>query len=143
MDNFDPLAELDKINKQVSNKEAGVRDMSIVQRKDTWKMNYKMKNNHAKRAEKETLINEVIIPKLKETVVETSVYPLITDTKELITKIDDYEEHSRELDKKLTEVNQHNKVLKDAIPQIDEQIALLKKELANFEKLGVLDSDTI
>ena len=34
-------------------------------------------------------------------------------------------------------------MLKDAIPQIDEQIALLKKELANFDKLDVLDSDTI
>jgi len=89
------------------------------------------------------LINEVIIPKLKETVVETNVYPLVANTKELITKIDDYEEHSRELDKQLGEVNQQNKVLKDALPQIDEQIALLKRELANFDKLDVLDPDTI
>ena len=89
MDDFDPMAELDKINKQVSQKEGqGNRDMSIVQRKDTWKMNYKMKNNHAKRAEKDKLIMEVIIPKLKETVVETNVYPKIADTKELITQID-------------------------------------------------------
>lgn len=106
-------------------------------------MNYKMKNNHAKKTEKEKLIQEIIIPQLKEKVVEASVYPLITDTKELISQIDEYEEHSHELDKQLTQVNQQNQVFKDAIPKIDEQIALLKKELANFDKLDVLDPETI
>lgn len=62
------------------------------------------------------MIQEVIIPKLKENVVKVSVYPRIEDTKELITKIDEYDERSRELDKKLVAVNEQNKVLKDAIP---------------------------
>lgn len=69
-------------------------------------MNYKMKNNLERKAEKEKLIQETIIPKLKETVVETKVMPLIDDTKVLIAQIDAYDEHSRELDKTLSEANQ-------------------------------------
>lgn len=102
LNNFDPMAELLELNRSLSGNPGGKKDMSIGQRKDTWKMNYKMKNNLEHKAEKETLIQEVIIPKLKETVVESSVNPLIEDTKALITQIDEYDEHSRDLDTKLS-----------------------------------------
>lgn len=106
-------------------------------------MNYKMKNVQSRKVEKEKLIQEVVIPKLKEQIVVNYAQPLIDDTHNLIKKIDEYEEHSHELDKKLGEANNQNKMLKESIPQLDEQIALLKKELVVFDKLDSMTAENI
>ena len=90
-----------------------------MERKDAWKMNYKMKNTLDQKAEKEKLIQLVIVPKLRETVVQNTVNPMIEDSKQLITKIDEYDEQSHELDSNLNNARKQNKILKDAMPQID------------------------
>lgn len=74
--------------------------------------------------------------------VETTVVPLVEDTKNLIKQIDEYDEHARELDKQVYDMDKQNNTLKEALPQIEEQIALLKAELAEFEKID-LNPETI
>ena len=137
---FDPLADLNKINDEMH---AGQqKQISLAERKDTWKMNYKMKNNFEENKEKEKLIEEVITPQVKEIVQEQIVKPLLADTKDLISKIDEYDENSRALDMQLGAQSKENQQLKDALPLIEEQIAQLKKELAAFDKVQ-LTTETI
>lgn len=48
------MAELEGINRQLSNKEAGAGGAAnIGHSRDTWKMNYKMKNANGRKAEKD------------------------------------------------------------------------------------------
>lgn len=50
LEDFDPMAELENLNRQLSNNAGGdknKRDFSLAERRDTWKMNFKMKNNNA------------------------------------------------------------------------------------------------
>lgn len=86
MENFDPMAELSDINRQLSNNPGG--ESNIAQTRDTWKMNYKMKNQNMKKAEKDNLVKELVIGKLKDLMVDQVAKPLIQDTKETIKKID-------------------------------------------------------
>lgn len=102
MDNYDPQEELSGIKRQISNNPG---EGNIGLSRDTWKMNYKMKNELSRKAEKEQLIKEVIIPKLRESVVHENAMPLVEDTKKLITQIDEYQAHAKDLDQTLAEVN--------------------------------------
>ena len=68
MDNYDPQAELAEFQRQLSNNKGG--DGNIAQTRDTWKMNYKMKNQGIRKVEKDKLIKEVIVPSLREKVVD-------------------------------------------------------------------------
>ena len=51
MEKFDPMAELSDINRQLSKNQG--KESNIAQTRDTWKMNYKMKNQNLKKAEKD------------------------------------------------------------------------------------------
>ena len=105
-------------------------------------MNFKMKNNLDQKEEKEKLIQEVIVPKIRENIVQYIVDPMIEDTKDLIKRIDEYDDQSRELATKLNDISKQNKQFTDAMPQIDEQISLLKNQLATFDKL-VINADSV
>ena len=136
------MAELEQLNRQLSGNPGDRGSESIGQRRDTWKMNFKMKNNLEQKEEKEKLIQEVIVPKFRATIVQDIANPMIEDTKDLIKRIDEYDDQSRELATKLNDVSKQNKQFKDAMPQIDEQIALLKNQLATFDKL-VVNADSV
>lgn len=45
------------------------------------------------------------MPKIRETIVQDMVNPMIEDTKQLISKIDEYDEQSRDLDSKFANLN--------------------------------------
>jgi hypothetical protein len=57
LDDFDPMAELHKL--QESN-------LNNNERKSVWKMKYHMKNDLSKKAEKESIINQTLLPGIKE-----------------------------------------------------------------------------
>lgn len=65
LDNFDPLAELDSNIKMLKDE-----SMDAHQRKSVWKMNYKMKNELASKTAKSQIVQESLLPSVKEIVVD-------------------------------------------------------------------------
>ena len=58
--------------------------MSAADRKNQWKMNYKMKVDRMKLNDKKTIINDHIVPYLKNDIIEGQINEKIANTKELI-----------------------------------------------------------
>ena len=100
LDNYDPQSELEDFKRQLSNNSG---QKNIGQTRDTWKMNYKLKNQGLRKVEKDKLIKEVVVPKLREMVADQEATPLVEDTKNLIKQIDEYQDHSQTLDKSLAD----------------------------------------
>jgi len=74
------MAELQRM----SSNQANDSNLSAADRKNNWKMKYKMKIEHMKLNDKKTIINDHIIPFLKKDVIECTVNERISNTKELI-----------------------------------------------------------
>lgn len=96
-----------------------------------------MKNDKAQKSDKTQIINDNIVPYVKEKCIDNVMNGKIEDTKELMSQMDEYEDKSRLLDVRLNEIKSHNMELKQAIPDMDEQIELLKKQLETLETVEV------
>lgn len=101
-------------------------------------MKYRMKNDVQAKTEKEQIINDHLLPGIREICVTNVAAVYDAEINELLQNIDKFEDQNTELDKQLEQCKMHNTIIKNALPEMDEQIKILQEQL---EKMSGVEVD--
>ena len=89
LDDFDPMAELMRLKDS---------DMDQNQRKSIWTMKYRMKNDLNQKAQKEEIINQKLLPGIREICLQNVAVIYKSELEETFKNIDKFEDQNDELD---------------------------------------------
>ena len=100
-------------------------------------MKTKLKLDKDTNKEKQALINNDLVSGMHEISVTNVADIRKTQTQDLITKIDKFDENESKLEQRLDALRAHTSLLEDNMPFLDDQIKFLQEELDKMADLEV------
>lgn len=82
-------------------------------------MNYKRKNELAQKANKTNIINNDLMPNIREVIKDNMLQIRENQINTLCDKMDNFEENQYKIDDELNKLKSHNDMLSEGIPEID------------------------